>query len=61
MADKFDAYREALVLEETTIWGDEHGYLEAGEKATIATALHNAWVPNTNCLYDCEKGSFCVR
>ena len=40
MADKFDAYREALVLEETTIWGDEYDHLEAGEKASVATALH---------------------
>ena len=40
MADKFNAYREALVLEETTIWGDEYDHLEADEKASIATALH---------------------
>ncbi len=40
MADKFDAYREALVLEETTVWGDEYDHLEAGEKASIAIALH---------------------
>ena len=40
MADKFNAYREALVLEETTIWGDEYDHLKTGEKASIATALH---------------------
>jgi len=38
--DKFDAYREALVLETNTIWPDEFQDLEPAEQQAIETALH---------------------
>lgn len=40
MPDKFDRYREALVVESNTIWPAEHQGLEAAEKARIEQALH---------------------
>lgn len=40
MADKYDPYREALVLEEATVWSDEYSHLDATEKTRLATALH---------------------
>jgi len=40
MPDKFDRYREALVVETNTIWPSEHSGLEAAEKARIEQALH---------------------
>ena len=40
MADKFDPYREALVVETTTIWPAEYDSLPKSEKARIAAALH---------------------
>lgn len=40
MADQFDPYREALIVERETIWGPEFDDLEPAEKQRIAAALH---------------------
>ncbi|MCA9211452.1 MAG: hypothetical protein KDB27_00170 [Planctomycetales bacterium] len=40
MADKFDPYREALVMETSTVWPDEYDHLGVEEKQQIADALH---------------------
>lgn len=40
MPDKFDAYREALVIEEETIWSDEYDDWEPAEKERLEKALH---------------------
>ncbi|MDA1050581.1 MAG: hypothetical protein O3C40_08875 [Planctomycetota bacterium] len=40
MADKFDPYREAIVVETSTIWPEEYDELEPTEQARIAEALH---------------------
>jgi hypothetical protein len=40
MSDKFDPYREALVVECHTIWPAEFDDLRAAEKERIAAALH---------------------
>ncbi len=40
MADKFDPYREALVMEAATVWPDEYEELDADEKQRIEQALH---------------------
>ena len=40
MPDKFDPYREALVVEECTIWPDHLGELEAEEKRRFERSLH---------------------
>jgi len=40
MADKYDPYREALVMETKTIWPPELDDLEPTEKAELEQALH---------------------
>jgi hypothetical protein len=40
VADKFDPYREALVMETTTIWPDAFEELPDGEKARLEAKLH---------------------
>jgi len=40
MRDKFDRYREALVVETTTVWPPELQGLDAAEKRKIEEALH---------------------
>lgn len=42
MANAFDPYREALVVETNTIWPDEFAQLPPAEKARIDAALHAA-------------------
>lgn len=40
MADKFDPYREALVMEISTIWPAEYEDLSFAEKARLESKLH---------------------
>lgn len=40
MPDKYDEYREALVIETSTIWPDQYDSWEASEKERIAQLLH---------------------
>ena len=40
MPDKFDPYREALVVETTTVWSEEYDGLDLAEKQRLAEALH---------------------
>lgn len=40
MADKFDEYREALVMETNTIWPADYDHLELAEKQRIEDLLH---------------------
>jgi len=40
MSDKFDPYREALIMETTTTWGDEYDDWEPAERARIEELLH---------------------
>lgn len=40
MADKFDPYREALVMEAKTVWPSEYEDLNEAKKQRIAAALH---------------------
>lgn len=41
MADKFDRYREALVVEVDTVWPEEFEHLDAERKARISESLHS--------------------
>ena len=41
MPDKFDPYREALVIETSTIWPDEYSGMDANSKRQIEHALHD--------------------
>ena len=40
MANEFDPYREALVMEQTTIWPEEFEDLEPDERERIEGLLH---------------------
>lgn len=40
MADKFDPYREALVMEIETHWPEEYSHLSEAEKRQLEVALH---------------------
>lgn len=40
MPDKFDPYREALVMEQTTIWPEEFEDFEPAERQGIEKQLH---------------------
>ncbi len=40
MPDKFDPYREALIVEINTVWPPEYDDVEFDEKARIETTLH---------------------
>ena len=40
MPDKFDPYREALVMETFTEWSDEYDHLDDSEKDRISDSLH---------------------
>jgi len=40
MADKFDPYREALVMETVTIWPEEYDDWEPDERSRVEAALH---------------------
>jgi hypothetical protein len=40
MSDKFDRYREALVVETDTIWPPELDEIDAAEKSRLDEALH---------------------
>lgn len=40
MPDKFDPYREALVVEQTTVWGDDFDDIQIGDRAKIEQELH---------------------
>lgn len=41
MADKFDPYREALIVETKTIWSADYDYLESAERSRLEEALHS--------------------
>ncbi len=40
MPDKFDPYREALIMEHETLWPEEYDHLEQEEKARLEEKLH---------------------
>ena len=42
MSNEFDPYREALVLEQLTVWSDELEHLAAAEKQQLEVQLHAA-------------------
>jgi len=40
MANQFDPYREALVMETVTVWPDEYDGWDAADKQRVELALH---------------------
>ena len=40
MPDKFDPYRESLVMESRTIWSEEYEHIGEADRQRIESALH---------------------
>ena len=59
MPDKFDPYREALVMETTTVWPEEFSGLDAREKAHLANELHASPESVQNLTYVRTHTGFC--
>jgi len=59
MPDKFDPYREALIMETNTVWPEEYDELELHEKARIEEALHADPESCANLEYIRTHSGFC--
>ena len=59
MADTFDPYREALVMETKTIWPSELDILETFEKARLDKLLHAEPSKAANITYVRTHSGFC--
>lgn len=59
MADTFDPYREALVMETSTVWPEEYDELEPVEKILLEAKLHAAPDKCSNLEYVRTHTGFC--
>ena len=59
VADKFDPYREALVLEEETVWPDELADLPEPERTRVEQALHADPASASHLVYIRTHTGFC--
>ncbi len=59
MADKFDPYREALVMETNTLWPAELDHLPPAEKLRLEEKLHAAPAQCANLEYVRTHTGFC--
>lgn len=61
MADTYDPYREALVMETETEWPDEYVDMPAAERARISLELHSAPAEAAHLEYVRTHTGFCRR
>ena len=61
MPDKYDPYREALVMETDTVWLDEYEELDVHEKRRIAEVLHGDPEHSAHLEYVRTHTGFCRR
>jgi hypothetical protein len=61
MPDKFDPYREALVMETVTIWPPNYAHLGPAERQRIESALHADAEHAANLQYERTHTGFCRR
>ncbi len=61
MADTYDPYREALVIETDTVWPDEYDGMEFAQKGTISQRLHADPAHATTLEYVRLHSGFCRR
>jgi hypothetical protein len=61
MADTFDPYREALVMETETVWPDEYANLPLADRTRISFALHERPAEAANLEYVRVHTGFCRR
>ena len=59
MADQFDPYREALVIETDTVWPPDYADLPTAEKVAIAERLHAQPADASNLEYVRLHTGFC--
>ena len=59
MSNEFDPYREALVMEQLTIWPEECDDWEAAEKALIESRLHAEPEKAVELEYTQQHSGFC--
>jgi hypothetical protein len=61
MADKFDPYREALIVEVETQWPEEYDDWEPTERARVERLLHQAPQDASQLEYVRTHTGFCRR
>lgn len=61
MADTYDPYREALVMETDTIWPEDYAGLPAQQRAAIAARLHEHPEQAAHIEYIRVHTGFCRR
>jgi hypothetical protein len=61
MADKFDPYREALVLETDTVWPADYDAWDFARRDEIARRLHESPEEAANLEYIRTHTGFCRR
>lgn len=61
MADQYDPYREALVLETDTVWPEEYDGWDIVQKSTISHRLHAEPVQASHLEYVRLHSGFCRR
>jgi len=59
MADKFDPYREALVMETETVWPEEFATVSADRRAEIERQLHDSAEEAADLKYIRTHTGFC--
>jgi hypothetical protein len=59
MPNEFDPYREALVMEQLTIWPDEFDDWKHGDRARVETALHGDPKDCAELTYTRQHTGFC--
>ena len=59
MVNEFDPYREALVMETTTLWPEEYDDLEPAERWRIEQRLHEAPDKAAELIYLRTHTGFC--
>lgn len=52
MANEFDPYREALVVETSTLWPDDYAAWDANTKENLAQRLHSSAADAAELKYD---------
>jgi hypothetical protein len=61
MADKYDPYREALVMETQTEWPEEFAGVSPAERARLSLRLHETPEQAANLEYVRTHTGFCRR
>ncbi|MCA9245758.1 MAG: hypothetical protein KDA42_01555 [Planctomycetales bacterium] len=61
MADKFDPYREALVMEQVTEWPDDYDDMDLAQRANLERQLHEDPENASHLEYVRVHSGFCRR